>query len=147
MTRELNAAGESLIKTFEGYSLKAYPDPGTKGAPWTIGWGHTGPGIGLGTAITPAQAEGYFSADLLRFCQAVQVMAPVATNNQFAALVSFAYNCGSQNLKGSTLLRLHNLGQYAEAVAEFGKWVHAAGKVLDGLVTRRAAEAFLYATP
>lgn len=145
MTRALNAAGEALIKSFEGYALKAYPDPGTGGAPWTIGWGHTGPGIGLGTTITPDQAEGYFAADLLRFCQTVQVMAPVATDNQFAALVSFAYNCGAANLKSSTLLRLHNLGSYGLAAKEFGKWVHANGEVLDGLVKRRAAEARLYA--
>jgi lysozyme len=74
-------------------------------------------------------------------------MAPAATDNQFAALVSFAYNCGVQNLKGSTLLRLHNLGDYAGAVQQFGKWVHADGEVLDGLVKRRAAEARLYAAP
>ena len=147
MTRALNAAGEALIKSFEGYSLRAYPVPGTGGAPWTIGWGHTGPGIGLGTTITPDQAEGYFSSDLLRFCQAVQTMAPVATDNQFAALVSFAYNCGVQNLKGSTLLRLHNTGDYAGAAGQFGLWVHSDGQVLDGLVTRRAAEARLYGTP
>jgi lysozyme len=147
VTRALNAAGETLIKSFEGYSLHAYADPGTGGAPWTIGWGHTGPGIGPGTTITPDQAEGYFVADLLRFCQAVQVMAPVATDNQFAALVSFAYNCGVANLKSSTLLRLHNLGSYDLAAGEFGKWTHANGEVLAGLVKRRAAEARLYATP
>lgn len=147
MTRALNAAGEALIKSFEGCSLRAYADPATGGAPWTIGWGHTGPGIGLGTLITADQAEGYFTADLLRFCQAVQTMAPTCTDNQFAALVSFAYNCGVANLKGSTLLRLHNLGDYAGAAGQFGLWVHGDGKVLPGLVSRRAAEARLYATP
>jgi len=77
----------------------------------------------------------------------VQVMAPVATDNQFAALVSFAYNCGSQNLKSSTLLRLHNTSDYVGAAGQFGLWVHADGEVLAGLVTRRAAEALLYAIP
>ena len=147
MTRQINAAGEALIKSFEGYSLDAYPDPGTGGAPWTIGWGHTGPGIGPGVTITPDQAEGYFCADLLGFENAVSALAPVATDNQFAALVSFAYNCGVANLKGSTLLRLHNAGDYAGAAGQFGLWVHGNGEVLPGLVTRRAAEARLYATP
>ena len=147
MTRWINPAGEDLIKSFEGLSLTAYPDPASGAAPWTIGWGHTGPGIGPGVTITADQAEGYFHADLLRFCQAVQVMAPVATDNQFAALVSFAYNCGVANLKGSTLLRMHNHGDYAGAAVQFGLWVHGDGKVLPSLVSRRAAEARLYSKP
>ncbi|MDE2040669.1 MAG: lysozyme [Elusimicrobia bacterium] len=133
-----------MIKSFEGYSLKAYPDPATGGAPWTIGWGHTGPGVAEGLVITANEAEGYFRADLLRFCQAVQTLAPTCTDNQFAALVSFAYNEGPGRLKGSTLLALHNRGDYAGAAKEFGKWVYADGRVPPGLVTRRAAEARLY---
>jgi lysozyme len=147
VTRQINQAGEDLIKSFEGFSLKAYPDPATGAAPWTIGWGHTGPGIGLGVTITPDQAEGYFQSDMLKFCQAVQAMAPKCSDNQFAALVSFAYNCGVANLKSSTLLRLHNAGDYDGATGQFQLWVHGDGKVLPGLVSRRAAEARLYSQP
>ena len=77
----------------------------------------------------------------------VSANAPSCTDNQFAALVSFAYNCGRQNLKSSTLLRMHNQHDYAAAKLQFLKWTHAAGHVLPGLVRRRKAEADLYGAP
>ncbi len=71
-------------------------------------------------------------------------MCPVATDNQFAALVSFCFNVGEGNLRTSTLRRLHLAGDYAGAQAQFSRWTRAAGKVLPGLVKRREAEAALY---
>jgi hypothetical protein len=75
---------------------------------------------------------------------AVAKLCPVTTQNQFDALVSFAYNLGEGNLSSSTLRKLHNAGNHAGAKAEFGKWINAGGKPLAGLAKRRAVEAALY---
>jgi lysozyme len=144
MSRTINKAGLDLIKAFEGTVLKAYPDPGTGGAPWTIGTGHTGPDVHPGLIITAEQSDALLRNDLVTAEMFVEHAAPGCTDNQFAALVSFAFNCGRKNLGGSTLLRLHNQRDYAAAKLEFGKWTHAAGKVMAGLVRRRKAEAALY---
>lgn len=139
--RQINEAGERLIKSFEGLELEAYLDIG--GVP-TIGWGHTG-GVKLGDTITAEEADDLFDKDTDRFEAAVDLLTHGrATDNQFAALVSFAYNVGEGALKTSTLLRLHNEGDYAGAAAQFARWNRAAGRILKGLTRRRAAEAQLY---
>lgn len=135
--------GVALIKSFEGLSLNAYPDPATGGEPVTIGYGHTG-GVKMGQTITEAQADAYLRADLDRFEDAVSRLAPVTTQNQFDALVSFTFNLGEGNLSSSTLLKKHNAGDYAGAKAEFVRWNKANGKVMAGLTRRREAEADLY---
>ncbi len=66
-------------------------------------------------------------------------------DGQFAALVSFSFNLGSGALAASTLLRRVNAERHEEAAAEFGRWVHAGGRRLAGLVRRRKAEAEIYA--
>ena len=145
--RAINKAGLDLITAFEGLELQAYPDPGTGGAPWTIGYGHTGADVYKGLVITEAQADDLLAADLRKFEDAVfRLVGDHATDNQFAALVSFAYNVGpgEGGLKTSTLLRKHNSGDYAGARAEFARWNKAAGRVMAGLSRRRAAEAKLY---
>lgn len=147
MHRTINKAGFDLIKDSEGLRLKAYPDPGTGGAPWTIGFGHTGPEVKPGLIISMDRAKELLTADLAKFERAVANLAPVATDNQFSAMVSFAFNCGIGNLEESTLLRLHRASKYGEAQAQFGKWVNAAGRKLNGLVKRRALEAALYGKP
>ena len=144
VTRHINPAGLALVKQFEGCRLKAYPDPATNGDPWTIGYGSTGPHVHPGLTITQAEADALLAKDLARFEAGVEQVAPGATDNQFAALVAFAFNLGLGALSGSTLLKKHKAGDYAGAQAEFGKWVKAGGKVLPGLVKRRAAEAALY---
>jgi lysozyme len=145
---QINSAGLSLIKTFEGCNLTAYPDPGTGGKPWTIGYGHTGPDVTPGETITQDQADAQLRSDLSYFQTAVNNMVARNLNpNQFAALVSFAYNVGVNALRGSTLLRLVNAGYFSGAAAQFGLWTHAAGQVLPGLVRRRTAEAALFMTP
>lgn len=142
--KHINDEGLRLIKNAEGLRLKAYPDPGTGGDPWTIGYGHTGPEVKPGTVISSGQADAYLKADLATFEAAVAKLCPVTTDNQFSALVSFAFNLGAENLRTSTLRRLHNEGKYAEAQAQFGRWNKAAGRVLPGLTKRRADEAALY---
>ncbi|HEX7816409.1 LysM peptidoglycan-binding domain-containing protein [Dyella sp.] len=134
--------GVKMIEGFEGYSAKAYPDPGTGGAPWTIGYGHTG-GVQPGQTITQQQAETYLKQDLQTAENAVRqnVHVPL-TQNQFDALVSLTYNLGPNGYPG--LLATLNRGDYAGAQKQFGDYVHAGGKVLQGLVNRRAKEAALF---
>jgi len=136
--------GIDLIKQFEGVSLKAYPDPGTGGEPWTIGYGHTG-GVKKGDAITQSQAEDLLRKDLIKFETGVSNALKVETTQyQFDAMVSLAYNIGLGNFTKSTLLRKHNAKCWQCAAAQFGVWRNAGGKVMNGLIRRRAAERELY---
>lgn len=150
-----SAAGIALIHSFEKCVLFAYPDPGSRsGDPWTVGWGSTGPDIRKGTIWTQKQADDRFAADLIRFEDGVTKLLAGAptTQNQFDALVSFAYNVGldidtdttAEGLGDSTLLRKHKAGDFAGAQAQFAAWNKNDGKVMKGLVRRRAAEAALY---
>lgn len=146
----------NLVEEFEGCAekqadgdFKAYPDPGTGGAPWTIGWGSTGSDITPDTVWTQAQCDARLQQNLTSFAAqvstALQGGAPTS-QNQFDALVDFAYNLGIANLESSTLLKLHKEGDYAGAAAQFPLWDHADGKVMPGLQKRRAAEQALYET-
>jgi GH24 family phage-related lysozyme (muramidase) len=141
-----SAACLKLIQSFEGCKLTAYPDPGSGGDPWTIGWGSTGPNIKRGTVWTQEQADARFAEHVEEFAAKVRALigASPTKQHQFDALVSIAYNIGTGNLSGSTLLRKHKAGDYAGAAAEFAKWNKAAGKVMNGLTRRREAEAALY---
>jgi lysozyme len=139
--KRINRAGVDLIRTFEGLRLKAYKCPA---GVWTIGYGSTGPHVTEGKVITRDEAEGLLVNDLRRFEQAVEQYCPVTTDNQFAALVSFAFNLGPESLRTSTLRRKHNEGDYVGAAAQFARWTRAGGRVLPGLVKRRAAESALY---
>lgn len=151
--------GEALIKRFEGCArvradgmVEAYPDPGTGGEPWTIGWGATGADrfnggrIRRGTVWTQAQCDQRLREDLVRYAaEVVEALGPAiaATSQaQFDALVSFHYNTGA--IRTATLTRKHVAGNFAGAAREFGRWTRAGGRVLQGLVRRRAAEAELY---
>jgi GH24 family phage-related lysozyme (muramidase) len=143
----------ALVQQFEGCAKKqpdgsfsAYPDPGTGGDPWTIGWGTTGADIKPGVSWTQQQCNDRFTNDLDNFAGKVSaVLGNASTSqNQFDAMVSFAYNVGIGNLSSSTLLRKHKAGDFAGAQAQFAAWNKAAGKVLAGLTRRRAAEAALY---
>jgi lysozyme len=127
-------------------SFEAYPDPGSGGDPWTIGWGSTGPDIKRGVVWTQKQCDDRFTAHLGEFAAKVSKLlaGTPTTQPQFDAMVSFAYNVGIGNLQSSTLLRKHKAGDHEGAAAEFAKWNKAAGRVLPGLVKRRAAEAALY---
>lgn len=149
--RQIGPAGTALIKQFEGCAklrpdgrFEAYPDPGTGGAPWTIGWGATGAGIGPGTVWTEAECDARLEADLARYAAGVvrALGDSPTTQHQFDALVSFHYNTGA--IARATLTKLHKAGDFAGAAAEFGKWVNAGGRRLAGLVRRREAEAVLY---
>lgn len=148
----LGPVGTALIKRWEGCgrlradgSFEAYPDPGSAdGNPWTIGWGSTGQGIGPGTVWDQAECDARFDGDLARYAAEVaRAIGDAPTSqHQFDALVSFHYNTG--RIARASLTKLHCAGDFAGARAEFGKWIHNDGKVLRGLVKRRAEEAELY---
>ncbi len=149
--RIIGPDGIALIKRFEGCAkrrtdglIEAYPDPGTGGAPWTIGWGATGPGIGPGTVWTQAECDARLAADLRRYAgEVADTLGSAPTSQaQFDALVSFHYNTGA--IARATLTRKHVAGDFAEAAREFARWNRAGGRVLPGLTARRAAEAELY---
>jgi lysozyme len=144
-----NAAGLSLIRQAEGLRLRAYLCPANV---WTIGIGTTvypdGRKVRSGDKCTEQQADRYLAHDLQEFERAVAAMVTVPlTGNQFSALVSLAYNVGAPALRGSTLLRFLNAGDYAGAANQFPRWNRGAGRVLPGLVKRRAAERDLFLTP
>ena len=139
-------AARDLIAAFEGRRHQAYPDPATGGAPWTIGIGHTGPEVHKGLTWDDARIDAAFDADLKRFDEGVAMLigaAPTA-QNEFDALVSFAFNLGLGNLGKSTLLSSHKAGNKAGAAIEFARWNRAGGRPMTGLTRRRAAEAALY---
>lgn len=150
-TQHIGPEGIALIKRFEGCAnkradglIEAYADPGTGGDPWTIGWGATGPGIGAGTVWTQAQCDARLESDLERYAAEVaETLGGAPTSQrQFDALVSFHYNTGA--IGRATLTRKHKASDHEGAAREFGRWVRAAGRVMKGLVRRRAAEAELY---
>jgi lysozyme len=144
---EVNKAGRDLIKKFEGCKLKAYKCPAGL---WTISWGLTfypdGTKVKEGDVITQQQAEDYFNAIVDDFAKKVDALIKSnVTDNNFSALVSFAYNVGMGNFQRSTLLRKVNANPKDKTIlAEFKKWTRANGEVLKGLVRRREAEAKLY---
>lgn len=133
--------GIDLIKHFEGLRLEAYQD--SVGV-WTIGYGST-KDIKEGMRITPFMAEQFLRDDLEEAEKAVSRLVDVSlTQNEFDALVSFAFNLGAGNLQHSTLLRKLNNSDKVGASDEFLRWVNAGGKKLEGLVRRRKAERALF---
>lgn len=139
-----------LIERFEGFSATVYQDAAGL---WTIGYGHlVKPGepyhpYGPVKEITREQAAELFERDTAEARACVDGAVTVAlTENQRAALVSFVFNVGCGAFRTSTLLAKLNRGDYDGAAAEFGRWKRAGGRVVPGLVARRATEAELFLT-
>lgn len=135
-----------LLRRLEGLRLAAYRDGA--GVP-TIGYGHTGPEVHDGLVWTVGQVEAAFTTDVARFAIGVQQMLAVhLTDNQFSALVIFAYNIGLNALKGSTALRLINGGVPSMALESWASWnhIHKDGVLVvdPGLQARRQAEIDLW---
>ena len=139
----ISEQGLDFIKSFEGLRLKSYQD--SIGV-WTIGWGHT-KGVKRGQVITRADAERFIRDDLASIER--HLTADLGEDGvlqcQFDALCSFCFNLGIGAYMRSTLRKYVKAGRDADAGREFGRWVHAGGRVLPGLVRRRRAEAELYA--
>lgn len=142
----LSSHGIAVAHYFESCKLTAYPDPGSKdGKPWTIGWGHTGPEVVKGLVWTQAQADAVFVQDLDKFERAVLKYVKVdLTQGQFDALVLLTYNIGADAFGKSTLVRMLNIQNYGAAAYQFERWNKNDGKVMRGLVRRRAAETCLF---
>ena len=134
-------AGINLIKSFEGCRLKAYKPVSTERY-WTIGYGHYGADVKQGMTITQAQADSFLVADLSKFEGYVNALGIQLNQNQFDALVSFAYNCGAGNLR--TLCANRTLPQIAVKLLAYNK---AGGKILSGLTRRRKEEQKLFNSP
>ena len=153
MPRKVCPAAIAIIKVAESCRLRAYPDPGSGGDPWTIGYGATrdrfGKEIHPGEQIMQSEADWLFARDLAEFAGIVEGKLGTAdtTANQFGAMVSLAYNIGIGNFRESSVLRFHLAGDHHDAAEAFGAWDKADGHVLPGLVARRAAESRLYLTP
>ena len=138
---KISAEGLALIKKFEGCELEAYQD--AVGV-WTIGYGHI-KGVKEGMTITKQQAEEMLLEELVEYENYVLE----AVNHQldqcmFDALVSWTYNLGPSNLNASTMLKVLNAGDYDGVPEQIKRWNKAGGKVLQGLVRRREAEALLF---
>lgn len=142
-----NQEGLDLIKAFEGTRLAPYKD--VVGIP-TIGVGATFYQDGRKVAMTDppmteAQVTALLQFHLQQFEKDVSKLVKVPLGgNQFSALVSFAFNCGTGNLQSSTLLKKLNALDYAGAANEFAKWDKAKGQVVAGLTRRRKAEKDLF---
>ena len=166
---KINNLGIDLIKKFESLhdgdlkTIGLQPKMDPIGI-WTVGYGHavSDPvtkkfvkGIEnkqraseLYPTMTEQEAVTLLQRDLDAFAMAVIPLIKSNINdNQFSAIVSFAYNCGVGNLTKSTLLKKINANPSDPTIREsFGVWNKAGGKVLLGLTRRRSAEADLYFT-
>ena len=137
----------NLVKQLE--SFRAEPYLCQAGIP-TIGYGTThyadGTAVSLNDApVTESQANDMMMAALNKTADTVtHYVLVTATQHQFDALCSFAYNLGTEALRTSTLLQMFNNGEPGPASMQFGRWVHVLGKVSAGLVNRRAAEMLLF---
>ena len=144
---KISILGLDLIKHFEGFRERAYKCPA---GVVTIGYGSTyyenGSRVKITDTIDKERATDLLLGTLSFFELEVDKMTrDDIRQNQFDALVSFAYNAGSQALRGSTLLKKVNKNPNDTTISsEFTKWVKANGKTLAGLVTRRISEAKLY---
>jgi lysozyme len=146
--RPINSTGFQLIAEFEGKELTAYLCPA---GVWTIGYGHTGPDVREGDQISDKRAVELLNRDLDGAEDCVSKVCPATSDNEFAALVSLAFNIGAEGFRKSTVARLHNKGDKVGAAGAFSMWNKATvnGKLtaLAGLTRRRGREADLYLTP
>jgi len=139
----LTPAGLQLLKSLEGCSHEAYPDP-PGGSSWSIGYGHNSPDVGPGQRISQQQADTWLLQDVAKAAAAVdQLLTGVALSpQQRDALISFCFNVGAGALASSTLRRRLRAGEPVALVlqGELPRWCHGPHGPLDGLRRRRAAE-------
>ncbi len=146
----LSTNGRKFLMHEEGLSLTAYPDPkltseqiaAGRVQKYSIGYGHSG--AYRGQTITRAEAEALLVSDIVKYETAVSLTTPRATQAQFDAMVALCYNIGTAGFAGSTVARLHDLGDYAGAANAFAMWRNSAGAVDPRLVARRARETTIY---
>jgi lysozyme len=138
---QISEEGKNLIKKFEGCELEAYK---CAAGVWTIGYGHIKTAV-EGMKIDQATANELFDEEMGEYETYVNTAVTVPlSQNQFDALVSWVFNLGNGNLNASTMLKVINSGDHAGVPAQIKRWNKAGGKVLEGLIRRREAEALLY---
>lgn len=143
---KLTAEGLALIREFEGFRARAYKCPA---GVWTVGFGHTSnagpPAVHEAMVVSRDEADAILARDAESFAAGVAKELKVElSGHQFSALVSFAYNVGLGNFRSSSVLRAVNAGDTAAVPRRLQLWNKAGGKVLPGLVRRRAAEAEMF---
>lgn len=136
----------NLISKYEGCKLSAYQ---CSAGVWTIGYGHTS-GVKKGDRLSQANADRLLRSDVEDFAADVGDLlvqrGVTATQNQFDALVCFAFNVGIGALSKSTLLKKLAAGDAMGAADQFRRWNKAGGKELAGLTKRRESERALFLT-
>lgn len=142
----VSADGLEVAHHYESCVLTAYPDPGSKdGKPWTIGWGHTGPEVVKGLVWTQEKADAALKVDIGSSERDVLSLVKVKlTQGQFDALTLFVMNVGANAFFKSTMRYKINQGDFDGACKEFPRWNKNDGKVMKGLIRRRASEAALF---
>ena len=138
---EISQEGISLIKKFEGCRYESYK---CAAGVWTIGWGST-KGVSEGMVITHDRAEALLIEDLAVYEEEVNKAVTVDIDQcMFDALVSWTFNLGGANLNASTLLKVLNAKDFENVPEQIKRWNKAGGKVNEGLIRRREAEALLF---
>ena len=136
---KISDAGLNLIKKYEGLRLEAYKCPS---GVWTIGYGHTH-GVTQGMKISQEQADIFLRQDVANSEKYVNQYDAIYhfSQNQYDALVSFTYNCGAGNLKKLVNGGQRTIAEISNAIPNYNK---GGGKVLNGLVKRRADEKAMF---
>jgi lysozyme len=138
---QISIEGLSLIKKFEGMETEAYK---CAAGVWTIGYGHI-KDVKEGDVITKSEADELLVHEIEEYENYVNTAVTVPLSQcQFDAIVSWVFNLGNGNLRASTMLKVINSGDHAGVPAQIKRWNKAGGKVLEGLIRRREAEALLY---
>lgn len=144
----VSPVGQAIIKHYESVRLRAYPDPATGAAPWTIGYGHTR-NVRPGDTCSQAQADAWLVQDLMSVEIALNdlITWPI-TQGQFDALASLAFNIGTGPFRPDAtdgdfddFIKSGNLAEIRNRIAQFRM---ANGKVMYGLQKRRRAEQALW---
>ena len=137
----ISEKGLELIKHFEGCELEAYK---CAAGVWTIGYGHIKTAE-EGKVIIQEEADELLVEEIVEYEDYVKAAVTVELNqDQFDALVSWTFNLGNGNLNASTMLKVVNSGDFEGVPAQIKRWNKAGGKVLEGLIRRREAEANLF---
>ena len=138
---KISQEGLSLIKKFEGCELEAYK---CAAGVWTIGYGST-KGVKEGDTLTEEETDNLLLHEMDEYeGYVLEAVEMPLSQHQFDAIVSWTFNLGPSNLKASTMLKVLNKGNYEDVPAQIKRWNKASGKVLEGLIRRREAEALLF---
>lgn len=143
---KMTPEGLALIRQFEGFRGQAYRCPA---GIWTIGYGHTSqagpPSVSPGMTMSEGRAREVLVVDVERFAAGVRAnLTRPVSDARFSALVSFAFNVGLGAFRSSSVLRAVNAGDLDAVPRRLQLWVKGGGRVLPGLVRRRAAEAAMF---